>query len=209
MEDVLTLYEQPYDEQHPLVCVDERPCQLIEDKRAPLPAQPGQPKRYDYHYQRHGTCNLFIAFQPLMGWRQVAVTERRTSEDFAHWLKRLVDEFFPRASMIRLVLDNLNIHTPAALYQTFPPPEAHRILQKLEFHFTPKQGSWLNMVEIELSVLARQCLNCRISDVETIKHEVKAWQQQRNQQCATVQWRFTTNNARTKLERLYPVTQPA
>jgi len=139
----------------------------------------------------------------------VAVTERRTSEDFAHWLKRLVDEFFPRATVIRLVLDNLNIHTPAALYQTFPPPEAHRILQKLEFHFTPKQGSWLNMVEIELSVLARQCLNRRISDVETIKHEVKAWQQQRNQQCATVQWRFTTNNARTKLERLYPVTQPA
>lgn len=209
MEDVLTLYDQPYDEQRPLVCVDERPCQLIDDKQAPLPAQPGQPKRYDYHYQRHGTCNLFVAFQPLMGWRQVAVTERRTSEDFAHWLKRLVDEFFPRASVIRLVLDNLNIHTPAALYQTFPPPEAHRILQKLEFHFTPKQGSWLNMVEIELSVLARQCLNRRISDVETIKHEVKAWQEQRNQQCATVQWRFTTNNARTKLERLYPVTQPS
>jgi len=153
---VLELYAQPDDQQHPVVCVDERPCQLLEDKQAPMPPEPDQPKRVDYQYERNGTCNLFVAFQPLQGWRHVEVTERRTSADFAHWLKQLVDEWFPTALTIRLVLDNLNIHTPAALYQTFEPIEARRILQKLEFHYTPKHGSWLNMVEIELSVLARQ-----------------------------------------------------
>lgn len=209
MEDVLTLYEQPYDRQRPVVCVDERPCQLLADKQAPLPCQSGSPKRYDYHYERHGTCNLFVAFQPLLGWREVEVTEQRTSADFAHWLKRLVDELFPTASVIRVVLDNLNIHTPACLYQTFAPQEAHRIWQRLEFHHTPKNGSWLNLVEIELSVLARQCLNRRIPDRDTMQREIQAWQQQRNQQQATVQWRFTTTDARVKLERLYPDIDPA
>lgn len=190
MEDVLTLYEQPYDQQFPVVCIDERPCQLIEDKQPPQPPQPGQPKREDYQYERNGTCNLFVAFQPLQGWRHVEVTERRTSEDFAHWLKQLVDVFFPQATRIRLVLDNLNIHTPAALYQTFAADEAQRIYQKLELHYTPRPrgypGSWLNMVEIELSVLARQCLNRRIPELDTMKQEIAAWQQQRNQQQATV-----------------------
>jgi transposase len=208
MEDVLSLYEQPYDPNYPVVCVDERPCQLIADPQPPLPVQSGSPQRYDYHYERNGTCNLFVAFQPLQGWRQVEVTERRTAEDFAHWLKRLVDEWFATATQIRLVLDNLNIHTPAALYQTFAPQEAQRILQRLEFHYTPKHGSWLNMVEIELSVLARQCLNRRIPDLTQMKQEIQAWQQQRNQQQATVQWRFTTQEARVKLRRLYPEVNP-
>lgn len=209
MEDVLQLYEQPYDAQCPVVCVDERPCQLLEDKQAPVPAQPGQLQRYDYHYERNGTCNLFVAFQPLQGWRQVEVTERRTSIDFAHWLKRLVDEFFPSATLIRVVLDNLNIHTPACLYQAFPAQEAQRILQRLEFHYTPKNGSWLNMVEIELSVLARQCLKERIANLEALKHQIEVWQHQRNQQRTTVQWQFTTEDARVKLQRLYPSLDPA
>lgn len=204
MEDVLTLYEQPYDEQFPVVCVDERPCQLTEEKQPSQPPEPGQPKREDYQYERNGTCNLFVAFQPLQGWRHVEVTQRRTSEDFAHWLKQLVDECFPQATRIRLVLDNLNIHTPAALYQTFAAEEAQRIYQKLELHYTPKHGSWLNMVEIELSVLARQCLNRRIPELDTMQQEIATWQQQRNQRQATVNWRFTKLDARDKLKRLYP-----
>lgn len=205
MEDVLEMYQLPYDEQYPLVCIDERPCQLLEDKHPSIPPEPGQPERVDYQYQRNGTCNLFVAFQPLQGWRRVEVSERRTSTDFAHWLKCLVDECFPSATTIRLVLDNLNIHTPASLYQTFEAQEARRILQKLEFHYTPKHGSWLNMVEIELSILVRQCLKRRIPDLETLRQEVSAWQQQRNAQRATVDWQFTSTDARVKLERLYPV----
>ena len=206
MEDVLEMYQLPYAEQHPLVCVDERPCQLMEDKHPPIPPEPGQKERVDYQYERKGTCNLFVAFQPLQGWRHVEVTERRTSADFAHWLKRLVDEWFPTSRTICLVLDNLNIHTPASLYQTFEAQEARRILEKLEFHYTPKHGSWLNMVEIELSILVRQCLKRRIPELEVLKQEVSAWERQRNAQCATVDWQFTSTDARARLKRLYPVT---
>lgn len=204
MEDVLDLYAQPYDPLRPQVCFDERPCQLLSEKRVPLPSQPGQPERYDYEYKREGTCNLFAFFQPLAGWRHIKVTSQRTAIDFAHCMKELVDVFFPLATMIRVVLDNLNTHTPAALYQTFPPSEARRILSKLEFHYTPKHGSWLNMVEIELSVLSRQCLNRRIPNQETMKREIVAWEEERNEQKATVNWRFTNQDARVKLERLYP-----
>jgi len=204
MEDVLDLYAQPYDPLIPQVCFDERPCQLISETRAPLPAEPGQPERYDYEYQREGTCNLFAFFQPLAGWRHIKVTNQRTAIDFAHCMKDLVDVFFPSAKMIRVVLDNLNTHTPAALYQTFPPAEARRILSKLEFHYTPKHGSWLNMVEIEFSVLSRQCLNRCIPNQQIMKRETAAWEQKRNEQKATVNWRFTNQDARVKLERLYP-----
>jgi DDE superfamily endonuclease len=209
MEDVLELYAQPFDEKHPVVCIDERPCQLLENKHAPLAPEPDQPQRVDYQYERNGTGNLFVAFQPLQGWRHIEVTERRTNADFAHWLKQLVEDWFPAASTIRLVLDNLNIHTPAALYQTFEPAEAQRILQKVEFHYTPKHGSWLNMVEIELSVLACQCLDRRIANMETLKQQVTAWQQQRNAQRATVNWQFTCPDARTNLKRLYPLIHPS
>ena len=204
MEDVLDLSGQPYNPLIPQVCFDERPCQLISEKYLPIPSQPGQPERYDYEYKREGTCNLFAIFQPLAGWRHIKVTSQRTAQDFALCMKDLVDVFFPNAMMIRVVLDNLNTHTPAALYQTFPPEEARRILSKLEFHYTPKHGSWLNMVEIELSVLSRQCLNRRIPNQETMKRETAAWEQQRNEQKATVNWRFTNQDARVKLERLYP-----
>ena len=204
MEDILELYEKPYDPLHPQVCFDERPCQLISEKKIPLPIEPGQPQRYDSEYKREGTCNLFAFFQPLGGWRHLKVTEQRTAIDFAHCMKDLVDVFFPSATLISVVLDNLNTHTPASLYKVFTPEEARRILSKLEFHYTPKHGSWLNMVEIEFSVLSRQCLNRRIPSLESMKQEVTAWQKERNQQKATVNWRFTNQDARVKLERLYP-----
>lgn len=204
MEDVLELYDKPYEPDYPQVCIDERPCQLISQVRTPLPSEPGKPERYDYEYKREGTCNLFACFQPLAGWRHIQVTQQRTSQDFAHFLKYLVDVLFPMALMIRVVLDNLNTHTPAALYQTFEPAEARRILSKLEFHYTPKHGSWLNMVEIELSVLSRQCLNRRIPDLDTMKREISAWENQRNAVQATVNWRFSATEARVKLKDLYP-----
>ena len=206
MEDVLELYEKPYDPVIPQVCFDERPCQLISETRISIAAQPGQKERYDYEYKREGTCNLFAFFQPLKGWRHIKVTQQRTAIDFAECMKDLVDVFFPDATLIRVVLDNLNTHTPASLYKAFRPEEAKRILSKLEFHYTPKHGSWLNMVEIELSVLSRQCLNSRIPCLETMKEEVTAWERERNQQKATVNWRFTNQDARVKLERLYPQT---
>jgi transposase len=204
MEDVLDLYAQPYDPKRPVVCFDERPCVLHDELREPLPIQPGQPKRIDCEYERNGSCYLLMNFQPLCGWRQVEVSERRTNQDFAHWMKRLVDEQFPDAQVIRVVLDNLSTHSPAAFYQTLLPEEARRLTQKLEFHYTPKHGSWLNMVEIELSVLSRQCLNRRIPDRQRLQREVSAWEQQRNERKATVDWRFTTEKARHKLQRLYP-----
>ena len=204
MEDVLDLYAQPYDPCYPQVCFDERPCQLLSEKRVPLPSQPGQPERYDYEYKREGTCNLFAFFQPWAGWRHIKVTSPRTAIDFAHCMKDLVDEYFPKAIKVKVVLDNLNTHTPASLYKAFSPEEAKRILDRLEFHYTPKHGSWLNMVEIEFSVLSRQCLNRRISDIEMMKLETRAWVQERNQQRATVNWRFTSFDARVKLKRLYP-----
>lgn len=205
MEDVLDLYVQPYDARFPVVCFDECPYQLVGAVRSPVPARPGQPQRYDYQYQRNGTCNLFMFFAPGEGWRHVEVTERRTKADFAQQMRALVDHYFPEAEKVRLVVDNLNTHTPAALYETFPPHEAHRLRQRLEFHYTPKHGSWLNMVEIELSVLAGQCLKRRLASRAQVQVEVAAWAHHRNNAKATVQWRFTTTEARTKLKRLYPV----
>lgn len=204
MEAVLELYREPYDPQEPVVCFDERPVQLVSETRVPLLPEPGKPERYDYEYKREGTCNLFAFFQPLQGWRQIKVTERRTSEDFALCMQYLVDVLFPEAARIHLVLDNLNTHTPAALYRTFPPQEALRILSKLEFHYTPKHGSWLNMVELEFSVLSRQCLERRIPSITQLRQETEAWEEQRNQNRATVNWRFSTVDARSRFQRLYP-----
>jgi hypothetical protein len=207
MEEVLDLYAQPYDSRFPVVCFDESPYQLIGEVHQPQTPKPGQPQRYDYQYQRNGTCNLFMFFEPRTGWRHVEVTERRTKQDFAHCMPQLVDGYYPEAEVIRIVVDHLNTHTPAALYETFPPREAHRLLQRLEFHYTPKHGSWLNMVEIELSVLAGQCLTRRLLDKATVQQEIAFWERQRNETKTTVQWRFTTEKARTKLQRLYP-SQP-
>ena len=204
MEDVLDLYAREHDLRRPQVCFDEKGVQLIAETRKPLPGKPGQPERFDYEYQRNGTCNLFVYFQPLVGWRHVQVTERRTKVDFAHCMRYLVDEAFPEAEKILIVLDNLNTHTPASLYEAFKPAEAKRILNRLEFHYTPKHGSWLNMVEIEIGVLAEQCLDRRIPDVGTLKSEIVAWENQRNERKATVNWRFTVADARVKLKRLYP-----
>jgi DDE superfamily endonuclease len=204
MEDVLDLYAAPADPQRPRVCVDERPYQVVGETRTPLPAAPGQPARYDYEYRRNGTANLFVHFSPDTGWRHVDVTARRTKHDFALQLQALVDEHFPTAEVIRVVLDNLNTHTPAALYEAFPPEEARRLAAKLEFHYTPKHGSWLNMAELEISVLSRQCLERRLADIPTLRREVAAWEAPRNAAGATVHWRFTSTDARTKLHRLYP-----
>ncbi len=204
MEDVLELYAMPYDPKRPLVCFDEHLVQLIMEKRRPLPAKPGQPERFDYEYQRNGTRNLFVFFQPLAAWRHVQVTERRTKIDFAHCMQYLVDERFPEADKILLVQDNLNTHTPASLYEAFEPAEAKRISNRLEFHYTPKHGSWLNMVEIEIGILCEQCLDDRIPDEDTLRREIAAWEAARNEQQATIDWSFGTADARIKLKRLYP-----
>jgi transposase len=204
MEGVLDLYAQPYDPQEPVVCFDERPVQLVRETRMPLSAEPGKLQRYDYEYKREGTCNLFAFFQPHLGWRHVKVTQQRTAEDFALCMQYLVNVLFPDAGLIHLVLDNLNTHTPAALYRTFSPQEALRILSKLQFHYTPKHGSWLNMVELEFSVLSRQCLKRRIPSTIELQQEIEAWERERNQTRATVNWRFSTEDARTKFKRLYP-----
>jgi hypothetical protein len=204
MEEVLELYTRPYDQCYPVVCFDESSKQLIAETRQPLSAQPGQPERYDFEYERIGVSNLFMFFEPLTAWRHVEVTDQRTSVDYAQQMKYLVDKRYPEAEKIRLVQDNLNTHVKASLYKAFSPDEARRILNKLEFHYTPKHGSWLNMAEIELSVLNRQCLNRRISDKEILIQEVKAWEQQRNQNSSPVNWQFTTEDARIKLTRLYP-----
>jgi len=206
MEDVLDLYEEPYDEKRPKVCFDETSKQLIEETRVPLGAKPGKVERYDYEYSRNGVRNLFMMCEPQAGWRHVAVTDRRTMQDFAQQMKWLVDEKYPEASVIRVVMDNLNTHKAASLYERFAPEEARRILKKLEFHYTPKHGSWLNMAEIELSVLSRQCLDRRIPDEEPLKREVKAYEARRNEARATIDWQFTTRDARVKLHRLYPST---
>lgn len=204
MEDVLDLYEEPDDPQRPRVCFDEHPCQLLEDVREPLPMEMGRSQREDYEYQRNGTCNLFVFSEPFQGWREVLVTERRTKQDFARCMQALVDIYFPTAERIRVVLDNLNTHSSASLYETFSAPEARRILRKLEFHPTPKHGSWLNMAEIEISVLARQCLGQRIPNLETMKREAAAWVVRRNRKQVVTEWRFATTDARVKLKTLYP-----
>jgi transposase len=204
MEDVLDLYAEAYDATQPKVCFDERPCQLLGDEIAPLPPEPGHAKRVDYHYVRQGVCNAFLMLEPLTGWRAIDITAQRTKADFAIQMKTLVDRHFPQAQMIHVVLDNLNTHTPAALYEVFEPAEARRILKKLTFHHTPKHGSWLNMAEIEFSVLVRQCLKRRIGDITRLKSEVDAYVAQRNAAKATVRWQFDVQQARTKLGRLYP-----
>jgi hypothetical protein len=204
MEDVLDLYAAPPDPARPRVCFDEVSYQLVGETRVPRPPAPGQPARYDYEYKRNGTANLFVLVQPEAGWRHVEVTARRTKHDFAEQMRALVDERFPAAEVVRVVLDNLNTHTPAALYEAFPAEEARRLTSKLEFHYTPTHGSWLNMAEIENSALARQCLARRLPDPDTLRREVAAWQAGRNAARATIDWRFTTAHARTKLARLYP-----
>ena len=206
MEDVLDLYAEPYDEKRPVVGFDETSKQLIAETRVPLPAQAGRPERYDYEYSRQGVRNLFLFCEPKRGHRHVEVSGQRTMQDFAHQMKWLVDEGYPGAEVIRVVLDNLNTHEPASLYETFNPAEARRILKKLEFHYTPKHGSWLNIAEIELSVLSRQCLDRRIGDEETLKREIKQLEDERNAAKAKIEWRFTTEDARQKLHRLYPST---
>ncbi len=204
MEEVLDLYAEPYDPQRPVVCFDETSTQLLADTRPPLLAQPGRPARQDYEYRREGTRNLFLACEPLAGWRQVAVTERRTMQDFAQQMRWLVDEAYPEIPVVRVVLDNLNTHRVASLYETFPAQEARRIAKRLEFHYTPKHGSWLNLAEIEFSVLVRSCLRQRLPDEESLQREVGASVQERNAAQITINWRFKTQDARTKLHRLYP-----
>lgn len=208
MEDVLSVYTRPYDPRYPQICMDESAKQLLQDKRESLPEQPGQPERVDYTFEAAGMCKLFLACEPLAGRRQVKVTERRTSQDWAHFIRELVDIHYPKAEKLVLVMDNLNTHTPSSLYQTFPPAEAHRLLEKLEIHYTPVHGSWLNMAEIELSALARQCLSRRIGTREELDREVQGWQRRRNEEAITVNWRFTTADARIKLKRLYPSLEP-
>jgi hypothetical protein len=208
MEDVLDLYAEPYNPTRPKVNFDETNKQLIQETRQPLPAEPGQPERYDYEYERNGTRNLFLFTEPPAGWRHINVTDQRTMLDFAQQMKWLVDERYPEAEKIRVVLDNLNTHKPASLYEAFAPAEARRIRTRLEFHYTPKHGSWLNMAEIELSVLQRQCLDRRIADEETLKYEIAAWEKQRNEEKATIDWRFSVTDAREKLKRLYPSLPP-
>ena len=204
MEDILDVYERPYTPHVPVVCMDETSKQLIGESRAPVPMQPGQSQRYDYEYVRHGVANLFMFVEPLRGWRHVEVTERRTAQDWAKTMRWLLEEVYPTAERVVVVLDNLNTHVGGALYETFPPQEAHRLLERLELHSTPKHGSWLNMAEIEFSVLGRQCLDRRIADTATLVREVAAWETDRNQRHTTISWRFTTPDARIKLKRLYP-----
>ncbi len=204
MEDVLDVYERPYDPRRPQVCLDELHVQLIGETRTPLPAAPGQPARIDYEYVRNGTANIFLWVEPLAGHRHVRVTDQRTKRDWAHAVRALVDEAYPDADRIVLVLDNLNTHVASSLYETFPAAEARRLWQKLEIHYTPKHGSWLNMAEIDLGVLAGQCLRRRIPDRSTLERETVAWEHDRNTRSRTIDWRFTTADARIKLKRLYP-----
>jgi hypothetical protein len=208
MEDVLSVYARPPDPARPLVCFDELSKELRADVRAPLPAIPGEPVREDCEYERHGTANLFLACAPLLGWRTVKVTERRTRLDWAAAIRDLVDVHFPAAEKVVLVLDNLNTHDPASLYQAFAPAEAKRLWDKLEIHHTPKHGSWLNIAEIELSVLAGQCLDRRLPDRVTLATEAAAWVADRNAEEVTIDWQFTTDDARIKLKHLYPIPQP-
>jgi uncharacterized small protein (DUF1192 family) len=204
MEDILEVYQRPYDRQRPLVCLDESSKQLIAETRVPIAAKPGQPGRHDYEYRRNGTANLFMMFAPLEGWRHVKVTDRHTAVDYAQVLKELSDTHFPGSAKIVLVQDNLNTHKPASLYEAFPPAEARRLVERFEWHYTPKHGSWLDMAESELGVLSSQCLDRRIPDQQVLKVEVEAWEADRNRKHARADWQFTTADARVKLRRLYP-----
>ena len=204
MEDVLEVYQRPHDPQRPLVCLDESSKQLIAETRTPIPAKPGQPARHDYEYERNGVANLFMMFAPLEGWRLVTVTDRHTAVDYAHVLREISDTHCPNAVKIVLVQDNLNTHKPASLYEAFPAPEARRLAERFEWHYTPRHGSWLDLAESELGVLASQCLARRIADKQILAREVTAWQDHRNKHHAKANWQFTTNHARVKLKRLYP-----
>jgi hypothetical protein len=207
MEDVLEVYHRPYDPRRPQVCLDEASKQLVGEVVQPLPPEPGRPQRFDYEYARNGTANLFMVSEPLLGWRAVHVTERRTAVDFAEVLRWLAEDVHPDAERVVLVMDNLNTHKLASLYEAFEPDRARRIAEKFEVHHTPKHGSWLNVAEIELSVLARQCLDRRLGSAEELRREVAAWEGERNGRAVEVRWRFTTADARIKLHRLYPSLQ--
>ena len=204
MEEVLDLYEEPYDPSRPLICFDERPCQLIGDVRDPLPMKPGCIERFDSEYERGGVCWVLMSFEPLSGWRELVVTERRRKQEFALAMRRLAEEHYPRAEKIRVVLDNLSTHTGAAFYESFPADVARNLARRIEFCYTPVHGSWLNMVEIEISVLVKQCLKRRLADMETLEREAKAWCKERNRLGTSVDWRFRTEDARVKLRSLYP-----
>jgi len=204
MEDVLEVYQRPRDPEVPVVCMDEASKQLITETRVPIPAKPGHPARHDYEYERNGTANLFMMFAPLEGWRHVEVTDRHTAVDYAQILKDLSDKHFPNSKKIVLMQDNLNTHKPASLYEAFPAPEARRLVERFEWHYTPKHGSWLDMAESELSVLSGQCLDRRIADKQTLVEEVAAWEAERNKNHTKADWQFTIANARVKLKRLYP-----
>jgi hypothetical protein len=204
MEDVLEVYQRPHDPEVPVVCLDEASKQLITETRAPIPTKPGHPARHDYEYERNGTANLFMMFAPLEGWRHVEVTDRHTAVDYARILKQLSDKHFPDSKKIALIQDNLNTHKPASLYEAFPAPEARRLVERFEWHYTPKHGSWLDLAESELSVLSGQCLDRRIADKNILVEEVAAWEASRNNNNNKADWQFTTANARVKLKRLYP-----
>lgn len=204
MEDILSVYIRPYDEKRPQLCMDEINKQLVSEKRQPLPIQPGKTECYDYEYERQGVRNMFIVCEPLTGQRYVKVTERRTKRDWAFFIREIIDVHYAEAEKVVLVLDNLNTHVLSALYEVFLPEEARRIIDKLELHYTPKHGSWLNMAEIELSALSRQCLDRRIATEDELKQEIAAWQEQRNTSQTQINWRFTTQEARIKLKHLYP-----
>lgn len=204
MEAVLEVYQSAYNSKTPVICIDEATKQLVKETHVPIAAAVGQPERVDYEYERSGTANLFMVCEPMVGWRRVEVTQQRTAVDYAHLLKTLVDGDYAQADKLIVIQDNLNTHSPASLYKAFEPQEAQRILSRLEFCHTPKHGSWLNMAEIELSILSRQCLDRRIGDLETLKREVAAWQDDRNHEETWINWRFTTADARVKLHRLYP-----
>ncbi len=204
MEDVLEVYTRPHDPARPLVCLDETSKQLTRETRAPIAMAPGREARFDYEYERAGVASLFMLFAPLEGWRHVAVRSRRTAKDYAHVLRDLADTHFPDAARITLIQDNLNTHSPASLYQAFPPTEARRLAERFEWHYTPKHGSWLNIAECELSVIARQCLGRRIPDRTTLETGTRAWTENRNTASAKVNWRFSTDDARIKLAHLYP-----
>jgi DDE superfamily endonuclease len=208
MEDVLEVYHRDFDPTRPVVCLDESSKQLVSETRQPVPAAPGRPERVDYEYERKGTANLFMVTEPMVGQRYVTVTERRTAVDFANVIRDLVDCRYPEAEKIVLVMDNLNTHKPAALYEAFAPEEARRLAEKLEIHYTPKHGSWLNIAEIELGILSRQCLDRRIDNIDSVRKDVRAWERGRNNACGTVDWQFTTADARKKLKRLYPSFHP-
>jgi hypothetical protein len=205
MEDVLEIYHRPYNPKFPVVCMDEKPIQMIKEIRTPQSVAPGKPARFDSEYERNGTASLFLFTEPLKGKTRVEAHQQRTMNDWAHQIQRLVELDYPLAEKIILVCDNLNTHKPAAFYQTFPPETARRILNRLEIHYTPKHGSWLNMAEIELSVLSKQCLSRRIPDESTLKTEIKAWNLARNLEVPTISWQFSTDDARIKLKQLYPI----